>query len=320
MSLMIFPAVMVLDQFLRKFFTTQLLYGWDHTSGDHQCYLYLVIYEHQSVPFFNTYEYNRFLRAGLNWNRYTKNANCNTIAAKNGKNYMASFNINKPTFAFLGMATVGNVQVSRLNITTVGREISSLGKNSTKVCQLNGEDMTCSFNLLNNQLKNQSICIVAYEEGNPDGTYDYSNLTISLPNQVKYDNPYKLTFAVYGSVSLGVIMISIALLLIGTIILCKRIHKRRRSCSVQSDQVTHDPVREDNITQHHIHSKEQPLKSFYGSNQLQQTMYQQDTDDLQSPDMVPEQRSTDEETRINQKAGLHRSHSPVLNTSQPTKS
>ena len=268
--------------------------------------------------FFNTYEYDRFLRAELNWNSYTKNANCHTIVAKSGDNCMASFNISKPTFAFLGMATADNVQVSRLNITAIGREISNLGKNSTKVCQLNGEDMICSFNLLNNQ--NQSICIVAYEEGNPDGTYDYSNLTISLPNQVKHDNPYKLTLTVYGSVSLGVIMISVALLLIGVIILCKRIHKRRRtprSCSIQSDQVTHDPVREDNITQHHIHSKERPLKSFYGSNQLQQTMYQQDTDHLRSPDMVPEQQSPGEETRINQKAGLHRSHRPVLDPPNP---
>lgn len=54
-----------------------------------------------------------------------------------------------------------------------------------------------------------SICVVAYEEGNPDGTYDYSNLTIGIPYEVKRDNPYKMRFQIYGFTSLGVVAILI---------------------------------------------------------------------------------------------------------------
>ena len=178
----------------------------------------------------------------MKWKNYTKNATCNKVVVKNGENHTISFNISKPTFVFLGMATTYPVQIVQINITATGRDISNLGKNSTKVCQLSGEDMTCSVTLLNNQLKNQSICIAAYEEGNPDGTYDYSNLTISLPNQVKHDNPYKLTLTVYGYMSLGVIVTIIILTLLMFILVrvVKRIHrkllnrKKTSNCSTMS--------------------------------------------------------------------------------------
>ena len=181
--------------------------------------------------FSGDYEYNRFLRAGANWKNYTKNSYCNTITVEDGENYLVSFHINKPMFAFLGMASVGAVQISHLNVTATGRQISDLGRNSTKACELTGEDTTCNFNLelLNNE--NISLCIVAYEQGNADGTYDYSNLTVSFPNRIKHNNPYKKTLIVYGSTSLGIILISV-LLLIGIIlaaILRKRSHDRQNS-------------------------------------------------------------------------------------------
>ena len=214
--------------------------------------------------FSGDYEYNRFLRAGTDWKNYTRNSYCNTITAENGKNYSASFNISKPMFAFLGMASVSAVQVSQLNITATGRQISDLGKNSTKACQLNGEDTTCNFNLqlLNDQ--NTTLCIVAYEEGNADGTYDYSNLTISFPNQIKYNNPYKMMLTVYGSTSLGIIVISVMLLLIGITMLRKRSLNRQNSlkeCSVQHTHPSAEDTRE---------------RSLYGTDQEpEKTTYQQ---------------------------------------------
>jgi hypothetical protein len=41
-------------------------------------------------------------------------------------------------------------------------------------------------------------------------SYDYSNLTIDIPNTVKRDNPYKLGFKIYGFTSLGVMVLILA--------------------------------------------------------------------------------------------------------------
>ena len=261
--------------------------------------------------FSTTYEYSDFLRAGMKWKNYTKNATCNKVVVKNGENHTISFNISKPTFVFLGMATTDPVQIDQINITATGRDISNLGKNSTKVCQLSGEDMTCSVTLLNNQLLNsQSICIVAYEEGNPDGTYDYSNLTISLPNQVKHDNPYKLMLTVYGSVSLGVIATIILTLLMFPAIIWiwrKLLNRKKQAattgqCSVNTAEVTCCPVEDTNRPQ----PKERPLMSYTGSDQLQQAIHQY-------------HHNVEEGTPVNQGAASHHSDSssPIPTTDLP---
>ena len=261
--------------------------------------------------FSDYYEYNSFLTAGIKWKNHTESATaCITVtAAKNDEtNEMVNvlFNITEPTFAFLAMATTYPTQIDLINITAIGQDISSLSKNSTKVCQLNGEGETCNLSLPNKQLsKNQSICIVAHEEGNPDGTYDYSNITISTPNQVKHDNPYKMKLTIYGSVFLGIIVISLTVILIGTVvwklkIFCNRQNRSQlttRHHSVQNAKVTCSPVAED-TTQHHPKS-ERLLVPVTGSDQLQQ--------------MIQKHQSPGEGIPVNQDVALRRSSD--LNTS-----
>ena len=166
--------------------------------------------------FSDYYQYNIFLNAGIKWKNYTENAVCK-IVTSDEPNHTISFNITKPMFAFLGMATTYPMQIDIINITATGQAISGPGKCSTKVCQLNGEAVTCNISLPNEQqLENGSVCVVAYEEGNPDGTYDYSNLTIGIPNrEMKRDNPYKLRFEIYGVVALLLLTIFMFVLIVG---------------------------------------------------------------------------------------------------------
>ena len=236
--------------------------------------------------FSNNYEYNRFLRAGIKWKNHTESATCITMTAtKNGETDDSAvlFNISQPAFAFLGLATTYPVQIDLINITAIGRDISSLGENSTKVCQLNGEVTTCNLSLPDKQLlsKNQSTCIVAYQEGNPDGTYDYSNLTISIPNQVKQDNPYKKKLTIYGFASLGVIVIismlfMLIVVIVGIItITCMQSNATpdldQEQRSIQSAEVTCDPIED---TTRHDPKTERPLMSVTGIEQiLQKSQY-----------------------------------------------
>ena len=135
-------------------------------------------------------------------------------------------------------------------------------------------------------MENRSICVVAYEEGNPDGTYDYSNLTIGIPNgEVKRNNPYKMRFKIYGFTSLGVVAIPILalfmfMLIVGAFKFTRKItdHIRRRNesttghHSVQNphdQQVVCDPV-EAWTTQCDPRSADRQMLSIAGNNQLQQ--------------------------------------------------
>ena len=62
-------------------------------------------------------------------------------------------------FAFLGMATAYPMHIDVINITATGQAIYGPGKNSTKVCQLNGETVTCNISLPNEQkLENKHLC------------------------------------------------------------------------------------------------------------------------------------------------------------------
>ena len=239
--------------------------------------------------FSDYYQYNSFLNAGIKWKNYTENAVCKTVTL-NETDHTVSFSISKPIFAFLGMATTYPMQIGLINITATGQAISSPGKNSTKVCQLNGETVTCNISLPNEQeLENRSVCVVAYEEGNPDGTYDYTNLTINIPNIVKYDNPYKLRFKIYGSTSLGVILAPfIIILIVGACYFIRKkilqIQRQNKSTTehhlVQNphDQqvtCTCDPV-EAQTTQCDPKSADRQMLLIAGNDQLQQ-MIQQST-------------------------------------------
>ena len=235
--------------------------------------------------FSDYYQYNIFLNAGIKWKNYTKNAVCKTVTSDE-PNHTISFNITKPMFAFLGMATTYPMHIDIINITATGQAISDPGKNSTKVCQLNGETAICDIGLPNEQeLENGSICVVAYEEGNPDGTYDYSDLIIGIPNEVKRDNPYKMRFKIYGFTSLGVVAILILalfmfMLIVGAVKFTRKItdHKRRQNNSTtkhhsvqnrHDQQVAHDPV-EAWTTQCDPKSVDRQMLSIAGNDQLQQ--------------------------------------------------
>jgi hypothetical protein len=242
--------------------------------------------------FSDYYQYNRFLKAGIKWKNRTENAVCKTVTSDE-TDLTVSFNISEPMFAFLGLATTYPMQIDLINITAIGYGISNPGKNSTMVCQLNGEAATCDIALPNKQeLRNGSTCIVAYEEGNPDGTYDYTNLTIDIPNKVEHDNPYKLRFKIYGFTSLGVVVLILApftiiiLQIVGAFNLIWKKILQRRNKSTRSDstctehhsvqdtnQVTCAPVE---ATTHHDPrpAADRQLVSIAGSDQLQQIIQQ----------------------------------------------
>ena len=247
--------------------------------------------------FSDYYQYNSFLKAGTKWKNRRENAVCKTAAlVDSNTDLMVSFNISEPMFAFVGMATTYPVQIDLINITAIGQDISGPGNSSTKLCQLDGETKMCNVSLPNEpELKNQSICIVAYEKGNPDGTYDYSNITIDIPNQVKHDNPYKRILTIYGSTSLAVIVILIVIPIMFTLIvrvivgairavrtkksLNRRIQNRAtiesnlaEKHSVQSDslKVTCEPVE----ARHDVRSTDRQMLSIAGGDQLKRIIQQ----------------------------------------------
>lgn len=221
---------------------------------------------------------------------------CKTAAlVDSNTDLMVSFNISEPMFAFVGMATTYPVQIDLINITAIGQDISSPGNSSTKLCQLDGETKMCNVSLPNEpELKNQSICIVAYEEGNPDGTYDYSNITIDIPNQVKHDNPYKRILTIYGFTSLGVIVILIVIpimftLIVGAIcavrkkILSKKTLNRstQNRANIESEHDKHS-IQSDNLkmtcapveAQHDPSSTDRQMLSIAGGDRLKQFIQQ----------------------------------------------
>jgi hypothetical protein len=231
--------------------------------------------------FSDHYQYNSFLKAGIKWKNRTENAVCKTVTSDE-TDLTVSLSVSEPIFAFLGLATTYSMQIDLINITATGHGISSPGKNSKMVCQLNGEAATCDIALPNKQeLRNGSTCIIAYEEGNPDGTYDYTNLTIDIPNKVEHDNPYELRFKIYGFTSLGiVILILVSLIIIGAFyFMWKKILQRRNKSiehhSVQNThQVTCDPMQ---ATTHHDDPRsaaDGQLVSIAGNNQLHQPIMQ----------------------------------------------
>lgn len=161
-------------------------------------------------------DYNRFMHSGTGWKNSTKNSVCNSRTIKNaGENVIVSFDVSKPSFVFLAMVTTDYVHIDRLNISATGREIIGPGKNhSNKVCQLDGEHTVYTFDLVNQQSGNQNVCIVANEIGNADGSYDYSNLAVSLPYQAEPHNPYVKGLQGFGYTLLGIIIVLIASVLV----------------------------------------------------------------------------------------------------------
>ena len=192
--------------------------------------------------FISVDDYNHFMRSGRDWKNSTKNCVCKSNTIKEaGENFIVSFNISKPSFVFIAMVTTNYVHIDRLNISATGREITGPGKNhSNKVCQLDGENTAYIFDLIKQQSGNQNLCIVAYEVGNADGSYDYSELIVSLPEPYTY-NPYCKGLQGFGYTLLGVVIVSIALSL-AIIIICHCKQTRRPvTCEPIPDSNRHGP-------------------------------------------------------------------------------
>ena len=146
-------------------------------------------------------DYHSFKNAGANWKNSVENAICHSVQIATGRDSNSStFHISKPTFVFVGIAPTDFVSIGTLTITTNGFSLSGPGENSTKLCQMSGQHTTCKFNLLNHE--SEEVCIVAHEDGNSDGTFDYSNLTI------KFATPVNVRFLVCLSVLLTYICIA----------------------------------------------------------------------------------------------------------------
>lgn len=160
--------------------------------------------------FTDTDHYHDVLRAaGLNWMNYTENAKCQSQIvepkASGTSHVTTTFNITMPTFFFLAAVTNGSVHMDLLNVTASGERISALEASATNECQLQGgHTMTCSFDLINyhfypnSKSLNQTaynVCIVAHEWDNPDGSYDYSNLTATL---TKRHNSFQMSLVGFG--------------------------------------------------------------------------------------------------------------------------
>ena len=155
----------------------------------------LVMVENESSSievclFTDNCEYHNFLKAGSDWKNYTQNADCCTVSVDDGgsTNVSLFFQISKPSFVFVGIAAptqLTNTAHLNINFNAQGYRIFGFGKSSSKVCQLKGDDnelKNCYFYLLNSTAEtNESICIIAYEEANSDGSFHYSNLTATLP-------------------------------------------------------------------------------------------------------------------------------------------
>lgn len=146
-------------------------------------------------------KYYNFLMAGEDWKKHISKTDCKTSGVENGGSYAFSFDISEPTFVFLAVASTAYLHLEQLNFSATGQNISSLGGNSIKVCELNGYHMNCSVGLQNYTAeKNQRVCLVAFEERNPDNSYDYSNLTVILPKvseiSIKDTKYFEIAFAV----------------------------------------------------------------------------------------------------------------------------
>ena len=169
--------------------------------------------------FTNKDYFEDFLGAEKKWKNYTRNAECKATAVMNGEDgsNVTSFSINEPDFVFIGIVSNGTtVHMDLLNVTVMGEIISGLGENSTKECQVLGDNArtkTCVFDLMSNadpESSEKRVCVVAYEDDNSDGSYDYSNLTLSLQ---KHHNPHKKAFEGFGFSSLSVFVLVVVLLL-----------------------------------------------------------------------------------------------------------
>ena len=189
--------------------------------------------------FSNTYDYNQFLRAGKSWKNYTQTADCNLTAIKVGKKTSIGtfFNLTKPSFAFLGLASTGPLAISQLKVNATGSMISSIVGNS-KECQLSDKHATCTVDF---SLQNESICIVAYEEGNPDGTYDYSNLTLNF-DRVNH-NPFRPELMAYGISSIILLVILLLALIVTCVVWCKQ---DNGSFPIEEISQDHDSAEDDN--------------------------------------------------------------------------
>ena len=138
--------------------------------------------------FMNNGEFEAFLVAGANWKYFIGNNDCHSVQVKTGDSNSTIFRINEPTFAFVGIATTGNISIGNLTVTTNGVEVSGTGENATKICQLNGKHPTCNFTVVKNE--REDFCLVAHEEERSDGSYDYSKLTIKFTT--KTNVPFKV--------------------------------------------------------------------------------------------------------------------------------
>ena len=167
--------------------------------------------------FMNNDDFKTFRTASTNWKNFIRNAKCHTVQVKTGDSNSTIFHISEPTFAFVGIATTGNVSIGIITVNANGFEVSGMGENATKICQLNGKHPTCRFQVINDE--KEEFCLVAHEEERSDGNYYYSNLTI------KFTTKTNVRFWVCLSVLLAYI-VALALLLI---IWCYKKWKKARS-------------------------------------------------------------------------------------------
>ena len=175
-------------------------------------------------------DYQAFLSAGVSQNNHTETAGCRLVAVTNGgaKSYTIVFSISKPSFVFVAIASTGLLHIDQLKVNATGHNISGLRWNPTNMCpELGNEDITCTFNL-SYGLGNESICIVAHENSNQEGIYDYSNITVNLPNRIKHDNPCKEGLEIYGYTILVVDIVLMTVIVVLIFLMGKAI---KRLCS-----------------------------------------------------------------------------------------
>ena len=191
--------------------------------------------------FTNSNDYTRFLIAGANWRNYTTDADCNStvITVDNNQSYEVSFNISKPSFVFLGIASTSAVHIDQIEVSALGHNISSFGAGSVKACKLNGDNMKCNFSLLSFDHESQDICIVAYEDSNSDGSYDYSNLTLTLPTPTEMS---RKQYEIFGFSSLGVGALTLVLLSATVVVILKWIQSPWPCTQTRSRNETSRPI------------------------------------------------------------------------------
>ena len=192
--------------------------------------------------FTNNNDYNGFMQSGAYWRNYTENGVCHSITVENGKNFSTSFNVGRPSFVFLAMVSTGYIHLDQLSFSATGQDIIDPGKNGSAnlVCTLDGEHLTAyTFDVLKHQFGNQNVCIVAYEVGNGDGSYDYSDLTVSLPYRI-HSPYYTELLEGFGFGSIAVLIVIVAMLALTVILV--RVCRRKRmevTCSPISEEAGH---------------------------------------------------------------------------------